>query len=449
RSSSSSAACAGAGAANAFTGAVAAGSPPNARCSAPIVSPPAVSQARASVTSSSATSPGHACVDRRASASGDSRGAGPPARRAGAPSRLPATAGSSASRVWSGATGSTTAASRAASDDGSAASGSLPAITHAVASSSAASRATTPSGGSCPTSTATVASAGRLVNAGRRPVRATKGPDCPAAVCRARARRSRGAPAGARSSTGTRSRAAPSASGSRASASPARRGAERMSAAVAAGSVGRTTTPRSSVRIDVPRAAVRREVDREERAACAARRRAHVAAVLGDDALRDEEPEPAAAVLGGEERVEDVPAVLRLDAGPGVGDLDDTPDLGAAALLARPHLDGAAPFRCLDGVQDDVHEDLLDLRLVDHDARQGRVLGVDDGGAVLARLGVEEADDRADEVVQVACVEVCGCGAREREQVVDQTADALDLGEREVAEPGAELLVAHALGQQL
>ena len=77
------------------------------------------------------------------------------------------------------------------------------------------------------------------------------------------------------------------------------------------------------------------------------------------------------------------------------------------------------------------------------------MLGVDDGGAVLARLGVEEADDRADEVVQVGCVEVCGCGAREREQVVDQTADALDLGEREVAEPGAELLVAHALGQQL
>src|SRR5207249_3827700 len=66
------------------------------------------------------------------------------------------------------------------------------------------------------------------------------------------------------------------------------------------------------------------------RRACrrAARRRAHVAAVLGDDALRDEEPEPAAAVLGGEERVEYVLAVLRLDAGPGVGDLDDTPNLG-------------------------------------------------------------------------------------------------------------------------
>ena len=68
---------------------------------------------------------------------------------------------------------------------------------------------------------------------------------------------------------------------------------------------------------------------------------------------------------------------------------------------------------------------------------------------MLPGFGVEQAHDLADQVVQVGGVELGRRRAREGEEVVDQAADALDLGEREVAERRAELVVAHALGQEL
>src|SRR5207247_73807 len=93
--------------------------------------------------------------------------------------------------------------------------------------------------------------------------------------------------------------------------------------------------------------------------ACSARARSRrgasgrrrVPAGLRDDGRRDEEAEAAAAVLGGEEGVEDAVAVLGLDAGAGVRDLDDAPRLSAVPLVPRLHLDGPAPSRRLDGVQ--------------------------------------------------------------------------------------------------
>jgi hypothetical protein len=73
-----------------------------------------------------------------------------------------------------------------------------------------------------------------------------------------------------------------------------------------------------------------------------------------------------------------------------------------------------------------------------------------DADVALARLGLEEADDLARDLVQVRPArDRRASGEENGEQIGDELADALDLLQRELAEARAELLVVDPLGQEL
>ena len=132
-----------------------------------------------------------------------------------------------------------------------------------------------------------------------------------------------------------------------------------------------------------------------------------------------------------------------------VGDRHHTGGFFPTLVGARGDLDPAARGARLDGVQDDVHQHLLHLRLVDRHEGQGRIAHAGDHHAAPARFRVEQAYDLSDELVQIGRFDLRGRRAGEGQEVVDEPADALDLAEREVTEGGAELLVAETLGQEL
>jgi len=93
-----------------------------------------------------------------------------------------------------------------------------------------------------------------------------------------------------------------------------------------------------------------------------------------DDALRDGEPEPRAAVLGGHERHEEVREHALRDAGPGVLDPELHPALELAVglrarLLERAHRQVAAALHRLRRVLAEVDQHLAQPLGVDPHAR--------------------------------------------------------------------------------
>src|SRR5438046_814858 len=232
-------------------------------------------------------------------------------------------------------------------------------------------------------------------------------------------------------------------------ASAGRRGGASTAAAAATVSGGRSVGGRASDRVGIDQPRAQREMDGERRSAPRARRRRDVAAVLGHDLAGDEEAESAARVLGGEEGVEDLLDVLGRDTRTRVADRHRAPALAAVLLAAGRDLDAAVGAAGLERVQEEVHQHLLHLRLVDHHVREVR-LGVEgDRHIAPARLGLEQARDLRDQLVQVRRHALRRGGTREGEEIVDEGADALDLAQGELAELGAELLVRQALGQEL
>src|SRR5206468_5891558 len=147
-------------------------------------------------------------------------------------------------------------------------------------------------------------------------------------------------------------------------------GGARTAAAAAAVSGGRTVGDRASDRVGIDLARAQREVNGERRSASRTRRRRDVAAVLGHDLAGDEEAESAARVLGGEEGVENLLDVLGRDARARVGDRHRTPALAALLLAASRDLDAAVRAAGLERVQEEVHQYLLQLRLVGHHPRE-------------------------------------------------------------------------------
>src|SRR6185369_13968127 len=101
----------------------------------------------------------------------------------------------------------------------------------------------------------------------------------------------------------------------------------------------------------------RRQDHAERRAAADGALDGDVAAVLAHHLVDERESEAGARLLGRVERVEDVIERLRGDARPLVGDLDDrTP-----GVAVHGHGDVGARLARLDGVQDQIQSDLLQL----------------------------------------------------------------------------------------
>ena len=157
------------------------------------------------------------------------------------------------------------------------------------------------------------------------------------------------------------------------------------------------------------------------------------AAVVGfDDVSADGEAEAGAAEargigagLGGEEGFEDAPEVGGGDADAVVGDAD----FGEAAggVLGDADLDDAASGggHGLSGVDDEVHQDLLDLGGVD--AGVGAALGAEvELDAVVGEVFVDEHEDFFDEADNVGGLEVVGpAGAGEAEDAAGDGGGAL------------------------
>src|SRR2546428_10309711 len=102
----------------------------------------------------------------------------------------------------------------------------------------------------------------------------------------------------------------------------------------------------------------RREADPEDRPATLAALHGERAAMLRHDRVADRKAEPR-RFLGGVERLEDAPALLRGHAGTSVGDLGHHP----LTVAARRDPDLAALRLRLAGVEDQVQEHLAQKRL--------------------------------------------------------------------------------------
>src|SRR3990172_3261160 len=201
-----------------------------------------------------------------------------------------------------------------------------------------------------------------------------------------------------------------------------RRSAERMRASSS------TSSTQGSAAIGLLPTAIEGQQDPEERAAPGPPLDADRAAVAAHDAVagREAEPRPHADLLRGEEGVEQPPEVLRSDADAVVLDLD----LDAVRRSARAQPDPTAPaagadarFDRLEGVHQQVHEDLLELH---REAAHGGEL------LVLLLEHHEMLHHRPDDVRRglEALVHVCGHAlaavlVREVAQVAHDVADAL------------------------
>src|SRR5205823_12096451 len=109
------------------------------------------------------------------------------------------------------------------------------------------------------------------------------------------------------------------------------------------------------------------------------------------DLLREREAETGAALLGGEEGVEDACEPLGRDPRPAVADLDED----VAFREARPDQDGAASRHRLARVADQVQEQLADLS--DVGEHLGKVLGeaLLERDAGRGQLGPDEVEEIA------------------------------------------------------
>ncbi len=93
----------------------------------------------------------------------------------------------------------------------------------------------------------------------------------------------------------------------------------------------------------------------------------------GDDALADRKTQPGATFFRREERLEDAGPHVRRDSAPLVRDVDGA--IRARACIADD--DAGTGGARLNGVQDDVDEDLLDLLGIGPRQQAGRVGGLD------------------------------------------------------------------------
>ena len=150
------------------------------------------------------------------------------------------------------------------------------------------------------------------------------------------------------------------------------------------------------------------------------------AVVLLDDGVADGQAQPGALAdaLGREERIEDAGAVLGPDARARVGDADD---LGPV-LDREPDPELAAPGHGVEGVEDDVDEDLLEPFALGVDGGDGRELE-DQADVHGLELVVDEGQDLLDALLEVDALERGLRGAAgEGQEVLDDAGDPVGLG---------------------
>ena len=147
-----------------------------------------------------------------------------------------------------------------------------------------------------------------------------------------------------------------------------------------------------------------------------------LAPVLEDDLLGDGQAEPGALGLGGDEELEDVQPLRQPR--PGVVHAEPRPAVHEAALHPYPPSLGHG----LDRVSEQVEQDLLHASAIE--AQGGK--GLPDPARFEAhsprpRLGGEKPHDLLREVGQGGFVVVWAVGPREKEEILDQGVQALDL----------------------
>src|SRR5271165_1543708 len=151
-----------------------------------------------------------------------------------------------------------------------------------------------------------------------------------------------------------------------------------------------------------------------------------VAAVLAHDAEADAEPEAGAVLrpLRREERVEYSSHVLGRDAAAVVG-YDELGGLAHAADLDRQH--GALPvLHRMEGIDDEIQGDLLELPGVTHHGNGGRRQERLDAAAGLAQLEPQDGQRLLGDSAQVEGLHRLGGRLRELEQLADDSRGLVD-----------------------
>ena len=139
-------------------------------------------------------------------------------------------------------------------------------------------------------------------------------------------------------------------------------------------------------------------------------------------AERQSEPGPLTLRLGREERLEDPRLNLRGDAGPSVGHLDGDPS--GLALHRGRNREPARRFQRahrLDGVDHEVHDDLVDLVAVGPHNRQVVREGQHDRDVAGAQIVAEQLDGLLDDQIQPHVAPLGRLLTGQREEVPDDT----------------------------
>jgi len=158
--------------------------------------------------------------------------------------------------------------------------------------------------------------------------------------------------------------------------------------------------------------------------------------VLFDDFGGDGEAEAGALALGGEEGFEDAVEVGGADAGAAIDDGEG--ETAAGGLDADDDL--GAGGRGLDGVEDEIEEDLFELFGVGDDfaGGGGDLFAEGDGGGAGGVAG--EREDRVDDGLRIDGLEARRAGAGELEEAREEAVEALGF-EVDDLEAGLEVLV--------
>src|SRR5450432_1017276 len=170
------------------------------------------------------------------------------------------------------------------------------------------------------------------------------------------------------------------------------------------------------------------------------------AAMVGDDLVRDREPQTRAAVaaLGGEEWFERASHVSQRDPAAGVCD----GDLELAVLRLNADDDFASTFAGIAGVQEEVHDRVLEEPRIAHDRRHRRIDRVMERNSSLRESVVDEVDGVLNEHSRIDPLGGRGLSPRESQEPPDDLVDALRLREDRL-DAGRETFIGRHLGHHL
>jgi len=162
-------------------------------------------------------------------------------------------------------------------------------------------------------------------------------------------------------------------------------------------------------------------------------------------------PSPVPSGLVVKKGVEDLREMLPRDAGPRVADVNAEVAAQLLCLVPETAFDrhGAALGHGLQGIEQDIDENLLDLTAVEGDVRGPGCELQHDPDPVLRKLGVHQGDGILDGAMDGFSLELRRRGSAEVEHPLYKVLDPLDPGQGIVDDPSCFLVGLDALGQQL